>query len=104
MAVRQIERIVDRLRRSGVSPEMPTAVIESGTLPNQRVIVSNLDEIEQLSRKAGIKGPAIFVVGEVVRYRDELLNLTNTHVPLDDLMIDFPLKRISVAPLAGVTA
>jgi siroheme synthase len=74
MGVRHIAKIAARLSGSGLSPNTPAAVIESGTLPAQRVLVSDLSEIRSIAENAAISGPAVFVVGEVVRYRSK--NLT----------------------------
>ena len=76
MSVRHIAKIAERLSDSGMSLAMPAAVIESGTLTAQRVLAGNLEDIGHLTESASIVGPAIFVVGEIVRYRDKLLGLT----------------------------
>jgi uroporphyrin-III C-methyltransferase len=69
MAVRHVAKIAARLGDCGLSADTPAAVIESGTLPAQRVLVGELAEIGRLAESAAITGPAVFVVGEVVRYR-----------------------------------
>jgi uroporphyrin-III C-methyltransferase len=81
MAVRHIGRIAERLCEAGVSAEMPCAVIESGTLPDEHIIVSNLAAIGDELSQFTVAGPAIFIVGEVVRYREELTNETNFGLP-----------------------
>jgi uroporphyrin-III C-methyltransferase len=75
MAVRHVAKIAGKLSDSGMSLNTPAAVIESGTLPAQRVLVGNLSDIGSIAESSAITGPAVFVVGEVVRYRDKLLNL-----------------------------
>jgi uroporphyrin-III C-methyltransferase len=70
MAARHMATIAAKLRDSGMSPDLPAAVIESGTLASQRVLVGNLGDIG--SRADGVAGPAVFVVGEVVRHREFL--------------------------------
>jgi uroporphyrin-III C-methyltransferase len=67
MAVRYVARIAAKLSASGLAPNTPAAVIESGTLPAQRVLVGDLSEIGSIAERAAISGPAVFVVGEVVR-------------------------------------
>jgi uroporphyrin-III C-methyltransferase len=76
MAVRHVAKIAAKLSDSGLSLNTPAAVIESGTLSAQRVFVGNLSDIGSIAEVSAITGPAVFVVGEVVRYRDKLLNLT----------------------------
>jgi siroheme synthase len=53
---------------------MPAAVIVSATLPEERVLIADLGGIAQSMDATAIRGPAVFVVGEVVRYREKLLN------------------------------
>jgi uroporphyrin-III C-methyltransferase len=81
MAVRHIGRIAERMSDMGLSSNTPCAVIESGTLPDEQIVVSNLAEIGEVMGQLTITGPAIFIVGDVVRYRDELTNVTNFGLP-----------------------
>lgn len=70
MGVHSLPEIVRRLLESGSSSETPVAVIEQGTTPAQKVAVGTLATI--LEQVAEIQPPAIIVVGEVVRLRDQL--------------------------------
>jgi len=72
MGVTYLELIVDELLRAGLDPARPAAGIESGTTPDQRVVVGTLDSIVKLARAAEIKSPALFVIGEVVGLRSTL--------------------------------
>ena len=45
MGASRIERICSELIKHGMSHEMPVAVIENGTLPEQRTITGKLDDI-----------------------------------------------------------
>src|SRR5262249_35999329 len=78
MAVRHVTRIAAKLGDRRMSPDTPAAVIESGTLPAQRVLVANLGEIGRVAETAALTGPAVFVVGEVVRVREKLMRLANS--------------------------
>jgi uroporphyrinogen III methyltransferase/synthase len=64
--------IADRLIRGGRDPQTPTAVIEQGTRPRQRVVTAPLREIAERARAAGLRAPTIIVVGEVAGLRAEL--------------------------------
>ena len=75
MGVRHVAKIAAKLNDSGLSSSTPAAVIESGTLPAQRVLVGDLSDIGGRVEAATIRGPAIFVIGEVVRFREKLLGL-----------------------------
>lgn len=44
---------------------MPAAVLERGTTSRQRKVVSDVAHLVESSEQAGIKAPAIIVVGEV---------------------------------------
>jgi uroporphyrinogen III methyltransferase / synthase len=56
----------------GRSPATPTAVIQSATRPDQRVVVGTLADIADRVRDAGIGTPALVIVGEVVRLRETM--------------------------------
>jgi uroporphyrin-III C-methyltransferase len=73
MAVRHIAAIARRLESAGLPPGTPAAVIQSDFLPEQVVVTAELSAIAEAS--GGVVGPTVFVVGEVVRYRERLLGL-----------------------------
>ncbi|WP_439621526.1 uroporphyrinogen-III C-methyltransferase [Gemmata sp.] len=73
MAVRHVAKIAARLAASGLAPDTPAAVVEAGTLPRQRVCVSTVAGIGDAVAAAAVTGPAVFVVGAVVRFREKLL-------------------------------
>lgn len=56
----------------GVGADMPVAVIENGTLPSQKVVTGTLADIETGVAQAALRGPAVIIVGSVVRLRDTL--------------------------------
>jgi uroporphyrinogen III methyltransferase / synthase len=72
MGVGNLSRISERLITNGRAPHTPVAVIERGTLPDQRTVVGTLETIARLADETRIRPPAVIVVGEVVRLRDEL--------------------------------
>jgi len=67
MGVAAAGRIAQRLIASGLNPSTPVAVVENGTLPDQRGVVGRLDGLRTLIRESGIAGPAIIFVGESAR-------------------------------------
>lgn len=71
MASRHVARIAEKLSDSGLSADTPAAVIERGTLPGQRVTVASVADFAHGAHEFG--GPAVFVVGEVVRFREKLI-------------------------------
>lgn len=72
MGVRKLESLMALLIEHGRPPETPAAVIEQASLPRQRTVVGTVGTIAERARAAGIGTPALTVVGEVVRLRDEL--------------------------------
>ncbi|MEO6196698.1 MAG: uroporphyrinogen-III C-methyltransferase, partial [Dehalococcoidia bacterium] len=70
MGIKNLPDIVQQLTAHGRSPETPVAVIQQGTTPEQHTVTGTLADIVAIVQNAGIKPPAITVVGEVVRLRD----------------------------------
>lgn len=72
MGMRRIEAITQALMDGGRAGTTPAAVIQWGARPEQRVLVATLATIAGEARAAGVKNPAVIVVGDVVRLREEL--------------------------------
>ncbi|ANF98557.1 uroporphyrinogen-III C-methyltransferase [Paenibacillus bovis] len=75
MGVSQLQQICSELVRYGRSPATPVAVIENGTTSVQRVLTGTLDDIYQIAEIAQLGNPALIIVGEVVRVREQLLQI-----------------------------
>lgn len=56
----------------GADPATPAAIIENGTRPDQRVITGTLESLTAQSAEAGVKSPALIIIGSVVTLRDRL--------------------------------
>jgi len=72
MGVKNLPRIVSELTRHGRSPQTPVALVRWGTTAEQVTISGTLADIVERVRQAGLKAPAIIVVGEVVGLRERL--------------------------------
>ncbi len=72
MGVGNLRAIADRLVEYGRSPGTPVAVIRRGTCPDQETVLGTLDTIAEVAEEAGIRPPAIIVVGEVAKLRKKL--------------------------------
>jgi uroporphyrin-III C-methyltransferase len=70
MGVRALPRIAEALIAHGRSPSTAVAVVSSGATAQQTTLVDRLDRIAALA--AGVAPPAVIVVGEVVRLREQL--------------------------------
>lgn len=57
---------------NGADPATPAAVIENGTRAGQRVITGTLESLTDKTALAGIKSPALIIIGSVVSLRDKL--------------------------------
>jgi uroporphyrin-III C-methyltransferase/precorrin-2 dehydrogenase/sirohydrochlorin ferrochelatase len=57
---------------NGADPATPAAIIENGTRAGQRVITGTLESLPEQTKEAGIKSPALIIVGSVVTLRDKL--------------------------------
>jgi len=64
--------IVEQLLKHGVPPEMPIALVQQGTTPQQRVFAGTLATIEEVIAADKPQPPTLIIVGEVVRLRDKL--------------------------------
>ncbi len=72
MGVAHLRQIVERLIGHGRDPQTPVSLVRVGTTPQQRVIQGTLTDIVQKVEAAQLKSPALIVVGEVNRLREEL--------------------------------
>jgi uroporphyrinogen III methyltransferase / synthase len=72
MGVKNLSRIAERLIDSGRAAGEPAAVVERGTLPGQRAVSGTLGDIAERVAGAGLRAPAITLVGPVARLRDGL--------------------------------
>ncbi len=72
MGVTTLPSITQRLLDGGLHPETPAAVIQHGTVLQQRVITDTLVKIADHAKTAGITSPAVVVIGAVVALSDPL--------------------------------
>ena len=63
-------RVAERLIAAGRAPGTPVAVVSRATLPDQRIEIGRLGELERLVRDRAIEGPALILIGEVVALAD----------------------------------
>ena len=72
MGVRALPKIVAQLLERGDAPTKPVALVRWGTTEQQQVVVGTLETIVDEVARSGLKPPALIVVGDVVKLRDEL--------------------------------
>ena len=66
MGISKLEEIVQKLLAGGISPDVPTAIVSNGTLPNQKKVVTTLNKIVKSANKADLQAPAIVFVGNAI--------------------------------------
>lgn len=71
MGVSRRAEIAAALIMAGRRPDEPVAFVENGTLPEERVVVANLERTA--CGQVDVRSPAVMVVGEAVLVRDELV-------------------------------
>lgn len=71
MGVTSMPKICKGLLDAGMDPAMPAAILERGTTAHQRRVVSDISNLPEDAGKAGIKTPAIIVVGQVCALEKE---------------------------------
>ena len=72
MGVEKLESILKKLQKYGLSEETKIAVIEKGTLKDQKIIVGNFNNIKKKIETAAIKPPAVIIIGEVVSLSERI--------------------------------
>ena len=66
MGVGTAGMIAARLIAAGREPSTPVAIVENATRANEIAVFGSLDRAAELIQSAGITGPALLVIGEVV--------------------------------------
>ncbi len=72
MGVAHLPQIVERLITHGRNPATPVSLVRVGTTPQQQVVQGTLTDIVQKVERVQLKSPAVIVVGEVNRLREQL--------------------------------
>ncbi|MFI5004660.1 MAG: uroporphyrinogen-III C-methyltransferase [Solirubrobacterales bacterium] len=72
MGVRHLAHIAASLIDAGRPPTEPVAVVERGTLPDQRTVTGTLATIAERARAEDVRAPSITVVGPVAELAEQL--------------------------------
>ncbi len=72
MGVKNLPLICSRLVEAGKPPDTPAAVVRWGTTARQHTVTGTLADLPGKAAAAGIKPPAVTLVGRVVELRREL--------------------------------
>lgn len=72
MGMAKLPEILQLFRREGKG-DLPAAVIQEGTTPRERIGLGTVDTLEDIVSRDELKNPAIIILGEVVRNREQVL-------------------------------
>lgn len=81
MAVERVAPVAEALLKDGRSPETPVIVVQDGTLPTQRTVYATLSTVAERVSAAGVRPPAIVLVGDVVKVGQEVEMVRAERVP-----------------------
>ncbi len=72
MGMAALPEICRQMVKHGLPAGMPAAVVQQATTRDQRVVSGSLETLPHLASAAGMRAPALIVIGEVVRLRRTL--------------------------------
>ena len=72
MGVKNLPGIVENLQKYGKDSQTPVALVRWGTTPKQQSVTGILENIVEKVKIAGLKSPAIIIIGSVVKLKDKL--------------------------------
>ena len=70
MGHKALGRLCARLIEHGLPAALPAALIENGTLPEQRQVTATLDTLAAAVARLELRGPALVVIGEVAAFAE----------------------------------
>ena len=72
MGTEKLGIIIDKIKTAKNNDKKPVAIIQNGTLKNQKVIIGDLCNITMLSKQANVKPPAIVIIGDIVKLNEKI--------------------------------
>ncbi|MEM8498618.1 MAG: siroheme synthase CysG [Pseudomonadota bacterium] len=72
MGLHAASTISQQLIAHGRSACTPTAIVESGSIPAQRVVVASLEMLPRALEEHNIRSPAVIIIGSVVQLHEKL--------------------------------
>ncbi len=79
MGLLGVEILCRELVAHGLPAGTPAALVQQGTMPEQRVLVGTLETLPGILRVSDVRAPTLIIIGEVVRLRDRLKWFEPTH-------------------------
>jgi uroporphyrinogen III methyltransferase/synthase len=100
MGVRQLPHIAASLIAAGRPASQAAAVVERGTLPDQRTVTGTLETIADRARVEGVRPPSITVVGPVAALAEQLAWWEGGRHPLNGQTVAVTRARAQASGLA----
>ena len=97
MGVRSLPRIASKLAEGGRPADEPVAIVERGTMPGQRTVLSTLATVAEDA--ARLRAPAITLVGPVAALRESIGWLERR--PLHGVTVAVTRARSQASPMAA---
>lgn len=72
MSVGKLASVVERLVEAGKDPETPAAVVQRAATASQRTVTGTLASLPEQAGQAGIKPPAVVIIGPTVALRERI--------------------------------
>ena len=72
MAMGNLDAIAAALQQGGLAPDLPVSVIEAATSARQQVLDTTLAEVADAVETAGVRSPAVVVIGAIAGLRKDL--------------------------------
>lgn len=79
MGMSKLGEIMAQFKQVGKS-ETPVAIIQDGTTEREKIGIGTVASIEFKAREQQLSNPAIIVIGEVVKHREQIIELQKQHV------------------------
>lgn len=74
MGMGKLSEIISVFKQYG-KKELPVAIIQNGTTPQEKIGIGTLDTIEKVVEEQELSNPAIILLGEVVNHRAQLAKI-----------------------------
>lgn len=81
MGLKQLSKIVDIFKTAGKS-NLPVAVVQNGSSVDEKLVIGNVDTIENLVQQEQIKAPALLIFGEVVSLHPSFKKLVKQYASI----------------------
>ncbi|MCW2274511.1 uroporphyrinogen-III C-methyltransferase [Rhodoblastus acidophilus] len=72
MGLAHLDFLMGEFLKRGADPALPAAIIENGTRSNQVTVTGTIADLGDKAKAAGLKGPTIIIIGDVVKLREKL--------------------------------